>query len=57
MSTTNIALKSNMNATEPEAPRFPPLRSRMYFTSGAVRLRLSVRQQIMSATPPGAYPS
>ena len=36
--------KSNMKETEPVEPMFPPPRSRAYLMSGAVRLRLSVRQ-------------
>ena len=54
MSTTKMDRKSNMKDTEPLEPMFPPPRSRAYLMSGAVRLRLSVRQVMSSATPPGA---
>jgi len=35
----------------------PPLRVNVLRTSAPVRLRLSVRHSMMTATPPGAYPS
>src|SRR3989454_7550245 len=56
-STRITPLRSNIQATAPDAPMFPPNLSNVCRTSGAVRLRLSVSTRINTATPPGAYPS
>jgi len=43
----------NMRDTEPAVPSFPPRPSKIFFTSGAVRLRLSVSAVHRMAVPPG----
>ena len=47
-------LRSNFQLTQPVAPREPPHLSKMWRTSEAVRLRLSVTTSTITATPPGA---
>ena len=53
-STRMTPLRSNIQATAPEAPMLPLYFSKVCRISGAVRFRLSVRQRTMTATPPGA---
>jgi hypothetical protein len=56
-SSVNTPLCSNMYATLPLAPRFPPYFVKTSRTSPAVRVRLFVSASTMKATPPGPYPS
>src|SRR3989442_137137 len=56
-STWITPLRSNIQATAPEEPMWPPNFSKVCRSSGAVRLRLSVRTRIIRATPPAPYPS
>ena len=54
LSISMTPLRSNFQATQPEAPREPPHLSKMWRISLAVRFRLSVTTSTITATPQGA---
>ena len=53
-STWMMPVRSNIHATAPDEPMLPPNFSKVCRISGAVRLRLSVRTWMSTATPPTA---
>ena len=57
VSTRMMPLRSNCHATVPGVPSEPPCLEKMWRTSDAARLRLSVTIRHRIATPPGPYPS
>ena len=53
----NNAVASNMNATAPLTPIFPPFLLNAERTSATVRFTLSVNVSTITAAPFGPYPS